>query len=143
MEATSDLRERQRNAGAVFADGSSGADGRGPLHFGNPQEEYAAAVSEAALFDWSDHALIEITGSDRVTFLHNFCTNDVKGLAIGQGCEAFVANVKGRILGHVWVEAGAAALRLDAGPVPIERLMAHLERYVINEDVALGDRTLE
>jgi tRNA-modifying protein YgfZ len=139
------LRERQRQSGAVFADDSPGAGSRGPgpVHFGKPQEEYAAAVSDAAFFDWSDHALIEMTGSDRVTFLHNFCTNDIKRLQGGQGCEAFVTNVKGRILGHVWIEAGNSAIRLDAGPVPVERLLAHLERYVINEGVAIADRSEE
>jgi folate-binding protein YgfZ len=144
MQSLSALRERQRQAGAVFAsDSASPADGELPVHFGNPREEYAAATSGAALFDWSDHGMIELAGSDRVKFLHSFCTNDVKRLTAGQGCEAFVTNVKGRILGHVWIEAGSSSLRLDTGPVPTDRLLAHLERYIINEDVALIDRTPE
>jgi folate-binding protein YgfZ len=110
---------------------------------GDPREEYAAATSAAAFFDWNDHATIELAGADRVAFLHNFCTNDVKRLAVGQGCEAFVTNVKGRILGHVWIEASDKALRLDAGPVAVDRLLAHLERYIINEDVTIADRTME
>jgi folate-binding protein YgfZ len=100
-------------------------------------------MSAAALFDWIDHAKIELAGADRVAFLHNFCTNDVRRLIAGQGCEALVTNVKGRILGHIWVEAGRDALRLDAGPVAVERLVAHLERYIINEDVTIADRTSE
>jgi tRNA-modifying protein YgfZ len=143
MESLLDLRERQRQAGAVFAAdaATSAGDGGLPLHFGNPRDEAAAAVGAAALFDWSDHGLIDVTGADRVKFLHSFCTNDVKRLVPGQGCEAFVTNVKGRILGHVWIEAGSRELRLDAGPISIERLVAHLERYIINEDVAVADAT--
>ena len=49
---------------------------------------------------------IRLTGADRVTFLHNFCTNDVKGLSAGQACEAFFVNVKARILAHGYVLAG-------------------------------------
>ena len=144
MQSLSALRERQRQAGAVFAsDPASPVDAELPVHFGNPQEEYAAATSGAALFDWSDHGMIELTGSDRVKFLHGFCTNDVKRLTTGQGCEAFITNVKGRILGHVWIEADSSSLRLDLGPVPADRLLAHLERYIINEDVAITDRTQE
>jgi folate-binding protein YgfZ len=144
MQSLSALRERQRLAGAVFAsDPAHPVCGGLPLHFGNPREEYAGALSGAALIDWSDHGLIELTGSDRVKFLHSFCTNDVKRLAAGQGCEAFITNVKGRILGHVWIDAGSSSLRLDAGPVSTDRLLAHLKRYVINEDVAITDRTEE
>jgi folate-binding protein YgfZ len=143
MQSLTDLRERQRQAGAVFpADAATGDDAL-PLHFGNPRDEYSATVGGAALFDWSDHGLVEVTGADRVKFLHNFCTNDVKRLTPGQGCEAFVTNVKGRILGHVWIEAGDDGLRLDAGPIRVERLVAHLERYVINEDVTVADASLE
>jgi len=144
MQLLSALRERQRQAGAVFASDPAFPDDCGlPLHFGNPREEYAAALSGAALIDWSDHGVIELTGSDRVKFLHSFCTNDVKRLAAGQSCEAFITNVKGRILGHVWIEAGSSSLRLDAGPVSTDRLLAHLERYIINEEVAVADRSVE
>ncbi len=143
MQSLSALRARQRQAGALFAADSSGlpGDNRLPLHFGDPRAEYAAAREAAALFDWTDHGLIELTGSDRVQFLHNFCTNDVKRLQVGSGCEAFVTNVKGRILGHLWIEAGDTALRLDLGPVATERLLTHLERYIINEDVVVTDRS--
>ena len=145
MPTTSDLRDRQREAGAIFAaDPSNSIDQPGlPLHFGDPREEYAAAVTGAALFDWSDRGLIELTGKDRLTFLHSFCTNDIKRLAAGHGCEAFVTNVKGRILGHIWSEANDTALRLDAGPGSPERLRAHLERYIINEDVTVADLSTE
>src|SRR5580704_3540637 len=144
MQSLSALRERQRQAGAVFAsDPAPPVCGGLPLHFGNPREEYAAALSGAALIDWSDHGVIELTGSDRVKFLHSFCTNDVKRLAAGQGCEAFITNVKGRILGHVCIDAGSSSLRLDAGPVSTDRLAAHFERYIINEEVAIADGSLE
>ncbi len=141
MQSPSELRERQQQAGAVFGSEATGASGEDspPLHFGDPRGEYAAATAGAAVFDWSDHRLIELTGADRVTFLHNFSTNDVKGLRPGRGCEAFVTNVKGRILGHVWIEVGETSIRLDVGPVSPERLIAHLERYIINEDVAVVD----
>jgi folate-binding protein YgfZ len=122
---------------------SAARDDNSPPHFGNPREEYAAAVGSAAVFDWGNPAQIEITGADRVRFLHGFCTNDIKRLQAGQGCEAFITNVKGRILGHVWIDIGPSSIWLDAGPVAADRLVAHLDRYIINEDVTIADRTQE
>lgn len=137
------LREIQLLAGAVLGPSSLPQSSRPrstPVHFGSSQNEYAAATTGAALFDVSDRALLELSGGDRVRFLHSFCTNDIKRLREGQGCEAFVANVKGRALGHVWVDVGQSSLWLDADAGSAERLIPHLERYVINEDVAIADR---
>ena len=135
------LREAQSRSGAVFPPGDAGSGV--PLHFGSPKEEYAAATAAAALFDFSDRTVVELTGSDRVQFLHSFCTNDVKRLSAGQGCEAFVTNVKGRVVGHIWVDVADSSLWLDADPGSAERLVPHLERYVINEDVAIADRSAD
>ena len=135
------LRENQLQRGAVFVPES--ADRSQPLHFGSAREEYVAATTQAAVFDLSDRTLLELSGSDRVRFLHNFCTNDVKRLKTGQGCEAFVPNVKGRVLGHVWIDATEPSLWIDADPAQAEHLVPHLERYVINEDVTIADRTAD
>jgi folate-binding protein YgfZ len=135
------LRENQLQRGAVFVPES--ADGRLPLHFGSAREEYAAATTQAAVFDVGDRTLLELSGSDRLRFLHNFCTNDIKGLKTGKGCEAFVPNVKGRVLGHVFVDATESSLWIDADSAQAERLVPHLERYLINEDVQIADRTAD
>jgi len=105
-----------------------------------PAEQYRAATEGAAMFDVSDRALIEVTGRDRATFLHSFCTNDIKKLQPGgRGCEAFVTNVKGRILGHILVFAEKHHLTIDSDPGTQGALLAHLERYVITEDVQIRD----
>jgi folate-binding protein YgfZ len=135
------LREAQGRSGAVFPPGD--ADSGIPLHFGSPNAEYTAATTTAALFDFSDRTLVELTGADRVRFLHSFCTNDIKRLSSGQGCEAFVTNVKGRVVDHVWVDVAESVLWLDADPGSAQRLVPHLERYVINEDVAIADRSAD
>ena len=58
-------------------------------------------VEDTFCFDIS-RTQIEVTGRDRVKFLHSFCTNDIKKLQPGQGCEAFVTNVNGKVLGGVY-----------------------------------------
>lgn len=107
--------------------------------FGNPADEYTAAVSGAALFDLSHWTQLELAGSDRAKFLHNFCTNDIKELAAGSGCQAFLTNVQGKLLAHLFVYAGDAALHLIAAPGTAERIIKHLSRYQINEEVTFRD----
>jgi folate-binding protein YgfZ len=141
LEPNVELRETQQPSGAGL--GTAPVDVRRPAHFGSPQVEYVAATSAAALFDLSDRTQIELSGADRVRFLHSFCTNNVKRLSPGQGCEAFVTNVKGKAVGHVWIDALDSSLWLDADVGSAERLVRHLERYVINEDVAIADRSAD
>lgn len=107
-----------------------------------PSIACVAARESAAVFVL-ERSHIELTGKDRATFLHNFCTNDIKSLMPGQGCEAFICNVKGRMLGHVTVFAEPESLWLEtvAGAAP--GLIAHLDRYLIREDVQLHDRSSE
>lgn len=128
----------QKSRGALFADGQQSGS---PLHFGSPRDEYLAATTSAALFDFSHHAMIEMTGSDRTKFLHGFCTNDVKRITTGEGCEAFVTNVKGKLLGHIWIVATETSLWLQTLVGSAEPLINHLSRYLINEDVMIADRT--
>ncbi|MBS0266518.1 MAG: folate-binding protein YgfZ [Planctomycetes bacterium] len=101
----------------------------------------AAALPPAVSFDLSDWTELELTGPDRAKFLHNFCTNDIKALPTGRGCQAFVANVQGKLLAHLFVYAGQETLHLFAAPGLSEKLIKHLSRYQINEEVAFQDAT--
>jgi len=96
----------------------------------------------AGWIELSGRAQLRLTGRDRATFLHNFCSNDIKRLQPGQGCEAFVTNVKGRIVGHVHVSAEADSLVLESASGSAETLVRHLDRYIITEDVQIADETL-
>jgi len=130
------LRAVQSAQGAALTDRQSM-----PVDFGNAADEYAAAFNTAALFDLSDRTQIELTGDDRTAFLHNFCTNDIKALEPNGGCEAFITNVKGRVLAHVFVFAGENALTVDTVAGMEDSLAAHLDRYIITEDVELHRKT--
>ena len=139
--AEASLHDIQRDRDARFAEDQTGSSG--PADFGDPQAEYKAAQSSAAFFDFSQRTQIEITGADRAKFLHNFCTNDINRLTPVQGCEAFVTNVKGRILAHIFVFATNNSLWLETVPDAEAALLAHLDRYVITEDVTLEGRTAD
>ena len=105
--------------------------------------EYAALTSGAGLVDLNDSTLVEISGDDRAAFLHNLCTNEIRKLPAGAGCEAFLLNVQGKILFYVLVFSGSDSLVLQTSPGHGERLVAHLDRYLIREKVTLADRSAE
>ena len=111
--------------------------------FGDAAAEYRAACESAAVFDVSDRTQLEMTGTDRHSFLHNFTTNDIKALPSGRACEAFLCNVKGRILGHVFIFAGDQTTWVECEPGQGDFLTSHLERYHLLEDFTLTDRTTE
>ncbi|QEG34077.1 CAF17-like 4Fe-4S cluster assembly/insertion protein YgfZ [Bythopirellula goksoeyrii] len=107
-----------------------------------PWEEVYRDLSQqcgvVALTDWSQ---IDITGSDRATFLHNMCTNEIRKLSAGQCCEAFCTDVKGKIQAQVFVFIEQDRISLLTVPGQAERIIAQLGRYVIREDVELADST--
>jgi tRNA-modifying protein YgfZ len=105
------------------------------------QREYVAATEGAGLVSFLDWSTLRVTGRDRAAFLHNMCTNDVKGLAPGGGCEAFFTDVKGKIVAHAFVLAGADDIRLVLPANHAEALAAHLDRYIVREDVQLLDES--
>jgi len=96
---------------------------------------YDSLVNDCAWKDASDRTRIELIGADCSTFLHSFCTADIKSLAPGDCCEAFITSVKGKTLGHVLVFASESGLTLDSEPNQATTLVDHLDRYVIREDV--------
>lgn len=109
---------------------------------------YRAAKESAAVFDLTGWTVLTLSGRDCVKFLHNFCTGDIKKLAEGEGCEAFFTNVKARVVGHGLVLANVdeepyRPLTFIGTPGQGEKLFAHLDRYVITEDVVIHDITSE
>lgn len=103
--------------------------------------DYQAATTTAACFDLTGRTLIEITGPERQTFLHNYCTQDIKRLQPSDVREAFLANIKGRVVAHAHVWADTESLWLDADPGQAQTIIDHLARYALICDVELHDRT--
>jgi folate-binding Fe-S cluster repair protein YgfZ len=106
-------------------------------------EEYRALTAAAGVADVSDRTFVELTGADRAKFLHNLCSNEILRLTPGRGCEALLLNAKGRVVGHVFVYGSEDSLILDSSPGQGEKLVSHLDRYIIREKVELRDCTAE
>src|SRR4051812_48035645 len=98
MPVHTPLLESHRAAGAKFVGYATI-----PAHFGDPEREYREALTGAALFDRSPEGKIEVSGKDAPSFLHNLCTNDINGLPLGGGCEAYFCEHRAKVLAHVFV----------------------------------------
>ncbi len=119
-----------------------------PLHYGDALSEYRNTVSDVAVFDVSHRGYVEAWGPEAGKFLHNLCTNEVLKLPVGGGCEAFLTTGQAKIAAYVVIyrallpDTGEMYL-LDAGPGMGERVVKHLDRFLISEQVELADRTQE
>jgi folate-binding protein YgfZ len=117
-----------------------------PRHFGDAPGEYHQARKQAALFDVSPRSRLQLRGPDAAKFLHGLCSNDILGLAPGDGCEAFLLNVKARVVGHVFVSRlalgdGETVLWLDTAPGQAPKVRDHLDHFLISEDVEITVRS--
>jgi folate-binding protein YgfZ len=108
-----------------------------------PTDAYAKAVTNAGAIALPTWNTLRVSGADRASFLHNLCTNHIRDLVPGSGCEAFFTEVKGKVVAHAFVLGGAEEMLLLLSPGQIERLTTHLDRYIIREDVQLVDATAE
>lgn len=91
----------------------------------------------AAWSDLSVRGRLRAAGEDRIRLLHAICSNDIEGLAPGQGAYAFFLNAQGRIQAdsHIFVDHDHVVI--DCEPEASEALRQHIEGYIIMDDVAL------
>lgn len=94
----------------------------------------------AVVEGWS---AVEATGPEAGKFLQGFCTNDVLKLSDGESCEAMFTDVKAHVVAYGWVARPWEQhyVILLASP-RAEALNAHLDRYLIREEVELTAKPL-
>jgi len=107
--------------------------------FGDRRAEFQAAMGHVAITDRSYRSVLTVSGTDRVAWLHNLVTQDVKSICPGDGQYAFALNVKGRILFDLNVFVRTDEIQLDLDHRFRSAARAHLEKYVIMEDVTLAE----
>ena len=101
--------------------------------------EIEAMAARAGLVNRSDRVRLEVTGPDRAKFLHNLTTNDVKRLAIGRGCEAFVTSLQGKTVGYVIMHVADDRILVHA-PTPAagSRWSRTWRKYGVFDDASDG-----
>src|SRR5688572_7815731 len=84
-----------------------------PAVYSSLQQEYTAIQEGVGLLDLSWRSRLLITGRDRRTWLHGQVTQEINGLADGQGNYATVLTPQGRMVADMRVYALPDALLLD------------------------------
>jgi folate-binding protein YgfZ len=112
-----------------------------PEQFTSFADEYRAAREVVAIFDTNWHAIVELTGPDRVRYLNAIVSNDVKTLSEGRGTLALLLNPQGHILVELEIYALQDKLLLLSHASVRERTVATLDKFIIMDDVTLSDVT--
>src|SRR5665213_1129582 len=95
----------------------------------------------AAWLDVSSRGKIRLTGEDRTRFLHAMTTNHIQQLTPGTGCYAFFLTAQGRNLADVNVLCRHDSFLLDTEPETLQKLLEHLDKFIIADEVTLEDVT--
>ena len=134
------LSESHRANGAVFVE----QDGwRLPKHFGDPAREYEAVRAAVGLIDFSHRGLLQFTGPDRLSFLQGMLSNDLRTLKPFDGQEATLLTQQGKVVADVRVLCAMNSFYLDFWENLKEKILAHLNRYLIADEVEIADRSDE
>jgi folate-binding protein YgfZ len=133
-----------------------------PRELDAPGKEIAALLAGVAVHDLGWLRRVAVRGEDRLRWLNGMVTNTVSGLGENAGSWNFVLNAQGRIQGdlHVWRAGdaplsglgksgqdesgtGEADLELVIAADQYEKLLAHLDHFIIMDDVELVPRSLD
>jgi len=123
--------------------GARVGEGRIPLSYTSPVEEYWAIRNHAGLVDLSHLGLLQVAGKDRLSFLNGLLTNELLKVDEGTGVRSALLNTKARVLADLYLYAREDDLIIDTGDVPSARVKDTLDRFIITEDVRVKEITSE
>lgn len=109
-------------------------------------QQVTAMLARSGYAQLDQTGWISVTGTDRVRWLNGMLTNSIQALAPGQVCYNFALNAQGRILGDMNVLSTAESpdkLLIQTDRSQVQPLMAHLDHFIIMDDVELQDTSGE
>jgi folate-binding protein YgfZ len=114
---------------------STAARDRHAFGGGGLEADYRALKGGAGVRLVAERIVIRMSGDDRAAFLHGMCSNDIKGLKPGGLVAALFLTERAHLIAeaNVWATADALLLELERAPWPAVR--AHLERFLVADDV--------
>ncbi|WP_291985869.1 folate-binding protein YgfZ [Candidatus Accumulibacter sp. ACC007] len=109
--------------------------------FGAAAEELRAAPEATIVAPLAHLGVIEVSGADAASFLHQQLTSDVKHLADGSAQHSAWCSAKGRMLASflVFRRGSSYHLRLSADLLPA--ILKRLRMFVLRSQVSISDRS--
>src|SRR5215472_12243478 len=105
------------------------------LDFGSPAKEFAALRAQCGVFALPWRSQINVTGKDRVRWLHNMVTNNVRDLPVNRGNYNFVLNAQGRILGDMYIFNHGESFAILTDSHQVEPLLGAMKKFIIMDKV--------
>src|SRR5215510_2640060 len=140
MAKQSSIADFHKSNGAVFVE----RDGwLLPDRFGAVTAEYESVRDAVALMDLSHRGLLQFTGPDRLSFLQGILSNDLKILKPFTGQYATLLSQQGKVIADVRVLCALNSFYLDFLENLKEKILAHLNRYLVEDEVEIADRSTE
>jgi folate-binding protein YgfZ len=102
---------------------------------GQGTSAYDAITIGAGIATLDDRLIVRISGDDRIPFMHGMCSNDIKGLATGAVAPALILTEHAHIIADFLVYAEADALLIDVDRALWPKARAHLEKFLVADDV--------
>lgn len=118
-------------------------DWESPSLFRDFASECEAVRRGVGLIDFSSRGKIEVTGRDRIVFLHRLLTNDIQSLGLGNGCYAALLTAQGRMIADTNVYVFANSVLLETEPGLEKKLREAFEKLHVTEEVTFQDVTSE
>jgi folate-binding protein YgfZ len=128
---------------AVSAPAKEAAFYRGvlsPFQLDGREREIEALAFATGAHDLGWMRSFAVSGKDRFRWLSGMVTNWVHDLPPDAGAWNLVLNAQGRIQGDLWVWRENNELELEIAADQCERLLAHLNHFIIMDDVELAPR---
>jgi folate-binding protein YgfZ len=145
MAYSSEFRALLENAGAGFLPyGNPTTENPAPGvelvdTFGEYEAEYAMIRKGVAILLSAQVGVIDVTGADRLSFLHAMLTNDTKSLLPGQARRAFFVSKTGRVDADLLVLAMEDRARLIVDRLVAPKAAQALNKFIFSEDAAPVD----
>ena len=84
---------------------------------------------------------LHLIGNDRATYLHRIISNDVEGLAVGEGNYATMLTNRGKIIADMKLYVFEDSIDIETNAETTSTLYQELDKYLIADDVTIEDFT--
>ncbi len=110
-------------------------------HFGNPVAEARSLASGEGVVDLRNREIVEITGADRLSWLHSLTTQHLSGLGVGEATTALILSPTGHIEHVLYGTDDGASFLAWTEPGRADALVKFLDsmRFAMRVEVARRD----
>jgi glycine cleavage system aminomethyltransferase T len=110
-----------------------------PAHFGDPVAEYHAVRNHVGILDLCQRNILRFTGYDRISFLRDRISNDLKALTPGQGLHTAFLDGNGKIIADARIFCSSDFHLVDLPEARKQTILKNLQPSPPSGDVAVTD----